>query len=139
METKMIQRYLVLATVLAVFSFVGTQSSASEDGEMMVTGLLNMPLEGIADVESNVVLFEVGPNWSIGNHFHPGHIFLYMLEGSITIEVDGQEARTLSPGEVVYEVPNMNMVGSNASSTEGARFLVFTVGDIGDDVTVFVE
>ena len=133
------QIYLALAAVLAVFSFVGTPSSAAEDGEMIVTGLLNMPLDGIAGKESNVILFEVGPNWTIGNHFHPGHVFVYMLEGSITIDLDGLEAQTLSPGEVVHEIPNHNMVANNVSSTEGAKFLVFTVGDIGGDVMVFVE
>jgi len=131
--------HLALIATLATFSFVGTPSLALEQGEMVVTGLVNMPLEDIAGKESNVVLFEVGPGWTIASHFHPGHIFLYMIEGSITIEVDGHEAQTLLPGEAVYEIPNLNMVANNVSSTEGAKFVVFTVGNIGDEVTIFVE
>lgn len=61
-----------------------------------------------------------------------------MIEGSIEITVEGSEAETLSTGEAAYEVPDMNMVARNLSSTEGAKFVVFTVGDIGEPVTVYV-
>ena len=133
------RRHLVLIATVAAFSFVGTQSSALETGEMVTTGLLNMPLEDIAGKESNVVLFEVGPGWTIDRHFHPGHIFLYMIEGSIMIEIDGLDAQTLLPGEATYEIPNLNMVANNVSSTEGAKFVAFTVGNTGDEVMIFPE
>ena len=98
--------------------------------------LLNMPLAGIDGKEANVVLFDVGPDWKIPNHFHPGHIFVYVLEGSIKIEVDGQPEQILAAGEVVYEIPNQNMVASNISSAEGAEILIFQAGDIGEPLTV---
>jgi len=132
-------RNMALVAAMTVFSLAGTQSSATSDAEPVITGLLNMPLSDIAGKDSNVVLFEVGPGWEIANHFHPAHIFIYVLEGAIKVEVDGKEAQIIGAGEVVYEAPNKNMVASNVSSTEGARFVVFTVGDIGDPVTVFVE
>ncbi len=62
-----------------------------------------------------------------------------MLQGTLKIEVDGDPTVVLSPGDVVYELPDRNMVGSNVSSTEGARFLVFQVGDIGKPLTVMAE
>lgn len=132
-------RNLVLVAAMAAFSLIGTQSSTAQDAEPVITGLMNMPLSDIAGKDSNVVLFEVGPGWEIANHFHPGHIFIYVLEGSIKVEVDGMEAQIIGAGEVAYEAPDMNMVASNVSSTEGARFVVFTVGDIGEPVTVYVE
>jgi quercetin dioxygenase-like cupin family protein len=132
-------RYLPLVAAIAMFSFAGVQSTAAQDSDAVITGLMNMPLSDIAGKDSNVVLFEVGPGWSIANHFHPGHIFIYMIEGSIKVEVDGKEAEIIKPGEVVYEVPNLNMVASNLSATDGAKFVVFTVGDIGEPVTVFAE
>ena len=130
---------LVLAAVMTVFTLVGPQSSTAQSDNQVITGLLNMPLSDIAGKESNVVLFEVGPGWNIASHSHPGHIFVYMLEGSLKIEVDGHQPETLNPGDVVYEIPNLNMVCSNTSSSEGAKFVVFTVGDIGAPVTVFAE
>ncbi len=44
-----------------------------------------------------------------------------------------------APGDVLHEIPGRNMVANNISSTEGARFLVFQVGEIGKPLTVMVE
>jgi quercetin dioxygenase-like cupin family protein len=130
---------LALVATLAAFSFVGAQGAAAQDTKPAVKKLLNTPLAGIAGKEANIVLFDVGPGWKLGNHSHPGHIFVYMLEGSLKIEVEGEPTHVLSPGDVLYEIPDRNMVGSNVSSTEGRKFLVFQVGDIGKPLTVMVE
>ncbi len=130
---------LALFAAAIAFSFIGAQGAVAHEIKPAVTKLLNKPLAGIAGTEANVVLFAVGPGWTIGNHSHPGHIFVYMLQGSLKIEVDGDPAVVLSPGDVVYELPGPNMVANNVSSTEGARFLVFQVGEIGEPITVMVE
>ena len=62
-----------------------------------------------------------------------------MLQGSIKIEVEGEPAHVIGPGDVLHEIPGRNMVANNVSSTKGARFLVFQVGEIGKPLTVFVE
>ncbi len=129
---------LALFAVMAAFSFVGVQGVAAQT-KSAVTSLLKTPLAGIAGKEANVVLFDVGPDWRLGNHFHPGHVFVYMIHGSIKIEVEGDPARVIGPGDVLHELPDRNMVGSNISSTEGAKFLVFQVGDIGKPLTVPVK
>ncbi len=128
------RRSLVLFVAVAAFSFVGAQGVAAH-----VKSLLKTPLAGIAGKEANVVLFDVGPGWKLDNHFHPGHIFVYMLQGSIKIEVEGEPAQVIGPGDVLHELPDRNMVANNISSTKGAKFLVFQVGDIGKPVTVPVE
>ena len=128
------RRSLALFAAVAAFSFVAAQGAAAH-----VKSLLNTPLAGIAGKEANVVLFDVGPGWTIANHFHPGHVFVYMIRGSIKIEVEGEPARIIGPGDVLYELPNRNMVANNISSTKGAKFLVFQVGDIGKPLTVMVE
>ncbi len=133
------RRYLALFAAAAAFLFVGVQGAAAHEIKPTITKLLNTPLAGIAGQEANVVLFNVGPGWKIANHFHPGHIIVYMLQGSIKIEVEGQPAKVLGPGDVLHEMPDRNMVANNISSTKGARFLVFQVGDIGKPLTVKVE
>ncbi len=130
---------LALFAAAIAFSFIGAQGAAAHEIKPAVTKLLNTPLDGIAGKEANVVLFAVGPGWTFGKHSHPGHIFVYLLEGSIKIEVEGEPTHVLSPGDVLYEVPGPNMVANNISSTEGARFLVFQVGDIGKPLTVMAE
>jgi len=133
------RRSLALFAAVAAFLFVGAQGAAAHEIKPAVKTLLNTPLAGIAGKEANVVLFAVAPGWKIDNHSHPGHIFVYMLQGSIKIEVEGEPTQVLRPGDVLYEIPDRNMVANNISSTEGARFLVFQVGDIGKPLTVTVE
>ncbi len=128
------RRSLALFAAVAAFSFVGAQGAAAH-----VKSLLKTPLAGIAGKEANVVLFDVGPGWTIDNHSHPGHVFVYMIRGSIKIEVEGEPARIIGPGDVLHEIPDRNMVVNNISSTKGAKFLVFQVGDIGKPLTVKVE
>ena len=131
------RRSLALFAAVVAFSFVGAQGVAAH--ETAVKSLLKTPLAGIAGKEANVVLFDVAPGWKIDNHFHPGHVIVYMIRGSIKIEVEGEPAQVLGPGDVLYELPDRNMVANNISSTKGAKFLVFQVGDIGKPVTVKVE
>ena len=133
------RRFLVLFAAVAALSFAGAQGAAAHETKPVVKTLLKMPLAGIAGKEANVVLLDVGPGWKIGNHFHPGHVFVYMIQGSIKIEVEGEPTRVLGPGDVLYELPNRNMVANNISSTQGAKFLVFQVGDIGKPLTAKVE
>ena len=130
---------LALFAAAIAFSLIGAQSAAAHEIKPAVTKLLNQPLVGIAGTEANVVLFAVGPGWTIGKHTHPGHIFVYMLQGSIKIEVEGEPTQILSPGDLLYELPGPGMVANNVSSTKGARFLVFQVGDIGEPLLVMVE
>jgi quercetin dioxygenase-like cupin family protein len=130
---------LALFAAAIAFSLIGAQGAAAHEIKPAVTTLLNQPLAGIAGTEANVVLVAVGPGWTVGKHTHSSHIFVYMLQGSIKIEVEGEPTQILNPGDVVYELPGPSMVANNVSSTEGARFLIFQVGGIGEPLTVMVE
>ena len=59
-------------------------------------------------------------------HRHDAHSFIYVLEGSIVMGVQGGKPVTLTPGQTFYEGPNdVHTVGRNASLTQPAKFLVF--------------
>ena len=61
-------------------------------------------------------------------HRHNAHAFLYVLEGSVVMQVKGGKETTLTPGQSFYEGPNdIHMIGRNASTTKPAKFLVFQV------------
>ncbi len=133
------RKSLALFAAVAAFSFAGAQGVAAHETKTVIKNLLKMPLADIANKEANVVLLDVAPGWKLDNHFHPGHVFVYIIQGSIKIEVEGEPVRVLGPGDVLFELPNRNMVANNISSTKGAKFLVFQVGDIGKPLTVKVE
>jgi quercetin dioxygenase-like cupin family protein len=63
-------------------------------------------------------------------HRHDAQAVVYVLEGSIVMQVRGGDAVTLQPGQTFYEGPgDVHMVARNASDTVPARFLVFLVKD----------
>ena len=63
--------------------------------------------------------------------------FIYVLEGSVVMQVRGGKETILTPGQSFYEGPDdVHVVGRNASQTKPAKFLVFLVKDKGAPVLV---
>ena len=100
------------------------------------TQVLQTELEGETGREANIVAFDVEPGWETERHIHPGHVFVYVTEGSLEVDVEGEERRTFSAGEAFYELPDKPMVARTAGSQEGARFIVFQVGPTGEPIMV---
>ena len=98
--------------------------------------LMTRDLAGIPGKEAVVLTVEVGPGQASKPHRHDANVFVYMLEGSLTMQVKGGPSVTLHPGDTYYENPkDIHTVSQNASRTEPARFLVFIVKDKGAPVT----
>jgi quercetin dioxygenase-like cupin family protein len=97
-----------------------------------VTPLLTKPLAGIEGKEALMLTVEYAPGASSAPHRHNANTFVYVLEGSIVMQVAGGEAVTLTKGQTFYESPSdIHSVSRNASQTERARFVVFMVKDEG--------
>lgn len=68
----------------------------------------------------------MGPEIPI--HKHNASVFVYVLKGSVIMQVKGGVSVTLKEGQTFFEGPNdIHLVGRNASQTEPARFLAFFV------------
>jgi quercetin dioxygenase-like cupin family protein len=53
---------------------------------------------------------------------------VYVLDGSVVMQVKGGKEVTLGPGQSFYENPDdIHVVSRNASSTKPAKFLVFLI------------
>ncbi len=102
-----------------------------------VTSLMSKDLTEIPGREVLMITVEYAPGGADPIHRHNAHGFIYVLEGSIVMQVkDGKEV-TLTPGQTFYEGPDdVHVVGRNASSTKPAKFLVFLVKDKGAPVLV---
>jgi quercetin dioxygenase-like cupin family protein len=95
-----------------------------------VTPLLAKELTGLAGKEGVMLTVEYAPGVSSSKHRHNAHTFVYVLEGSIVMQVEGGKAVTLGPGQTFYESPDdIHVVSKNASDSQPARFLVFFVKD----------
>lgn len=105
-------------------------------GKAETRSVLQAELVGEAGTEANIVEFNVEPGWQTQRHIHPGHVFVHVTEGTIEVDVEGEDLRTVSAGEAFYELPDKPMVARNASSEEGARFTVFQIGPVGKPIMV---
>src|SRR6476469_10482243 len=73
-------------------------------------------------------------------HRHDANAFVYVLEGSVIMQLKGSEPVTLHPGQTFYEGPDdIHVVGRNASKTEPAKFLVVLVKNKGAPILTPVE
>ena len=105
-----------------------------------VVSLLLMELQDIPGKEALMIAVEYPPGGGDPVHRHDAHAFVYVLEGSIIMQVDGGERVTLTPGQTYYEAPDdLHTVGKNASSTMPAKFLVLLVKDIGVAPLILAE
>ena len=108
--------------------------------EAKVTPLLSKDLAGLAGKEAVMLTVEYAPGASSSEHRHNAHTFVYVLEGSVVMQVKGGQAVTLGPGQTFYESPDdIHMVSKNGSNSKPATFLVFFVKDKGAPPTVPVK
>jgi quercetin dioxygenase-like cupin family protein len=105
--------------------------------EATVTQLLSKDLTKCPGKEGVIITVEYPPGHSDEIHRHNAHAFVYLLEGSIVMQVRGGKEMTLTPGQTFYEGPDdVHIVGRNASQTTPAKFVVFFVKDKGAPILV---
>ena len=105
-----------------------------------VTPLMTKDLAGLAGKEGTMVTVEYAPGASSAEHRHNAHTFVYVLEGSVVMQVKGGKEVTLGPGQTFYESPDdIHSVSRNASTTKPAKFLVVFVKEKGAPGTVPVK
>jgi quercetin dioxygenase-like cupin family protein len=105
--------------------------------EAKVTELMSKDLTNLPGKESLMIVVDYPPGSSDAIHRHNAHAFVYVLEGSIVMQVRGGKEVTLTPGQTFYEGPDdVHVVGRNASKTKPAKFVVFLVKDKGAPVVV---
>ena len=108
--------------------------------EASVTSLMSKELTDFPGKEGLMITVEYPPGWSDPVHRHNAHGFIYVLEGSVVMQVKGGKETTLTPGQTFYEGPDdVHVVGRNASSTKPAKLLVLLVKDKGAPVLVPVK
>ena len=102
-----------------------------------VKSLLSKDLAGIPGKELSMITVDYPPGGSDTVHRHHAQVLVYVLEGSIVMQVRGEAPITLVPGQTFYEGPDdVHTVSRNASQTAPAKFLVFFVKDKGGPILV---
>jgi quercetin dioxygenase-like cupin family protein len=125
--------------VTAIVPWAIFQASAASAQQTKVTPLMAQPLPGFSgpEKEGALAIVEYPPGTSSAAHRHNAHVFVYVLEGSVVMQVKGGQEVTLKVGETFYENPgDIHVVSKNASTTAPAKILTFFVKDKGAPATV---
>jgi len=126
-----------MTTTKLILMLVCLMSVQLETKEAKVTPLFSKELTDFPGKEGLMITVEYPPGSSDPIHRHNAHAFVYVLEGSIVMQVRGGKEVTLTPGQTFYEGPSdVHVVGRNASQTKSAKFVVFLVKDKGVPVLV---
>jgi quercetin dioxygenase-like cupin family protein len=105
-----------------------------------VTSLMSKDLPESPGREIQVITVEHAPGGSNPAHRHNAHAVVYVLEGSVVMQVKGKEQVTLTPGQTFYEGPDdVHVVDRNASDTKPAKFVVFMIKDKGAPALIPIE
>jgi len=113
------------------------ESTAPSAKEATVRSLMSKDLAGDPARELSMITIEYPPGSVDPVHTHHAQALVYVLEGTIVMQVRGGAPVTLAPGQTFYEGPDdVHIVGRNASQTAPARFLVFLVKDKGAPLLV---
>jgi quercetin dioxygenase-like cupin family protein len=126
------------ATLLILVCFAISSAPAATDApEAKVTKLMAKDLKEFPGKEGEMIIVEYPPGSVDPVHRHNAHAFVYVLEGSIVMQLKGQKEVTLKAGDTFYEgTDDVHTVGRNASKTEPAKFVVFLVKDKGAPILV---
>lgn len=136
---------LILALAFLLSVTPAAQEPKKNDGakaapEAKVTKLVSKDLPDLPAKEGVMITVDYPPGASDPIHRHNADAFVYVLEGSIVMQVRGGKEVTLTPGQTFYEGPSdIHEVGRNASQTKPAKFVVFLVKKKGAPILIPVK
>lgn len=108
--------------------------------EAKVTTLMSKDIVEQPDQEAVMIMVEYPPGSVDPVHRHHAYAFVYVLEGTVIMQVKGGKEVTLGPGQTFYEGPeDVHVVGKNASKTKPAKFLAFFVKKKSEPILTVVK
>jgi quercetin dioxygenase-like cupin family protein len=123
---------------LALLCLMLTGTAIAEQAKVM--SLMSKDLPESPGKEMLMITVEHAPGGSSPVHRHNAHAMVYVLEGSVVMQVKGGKQVTLTAGQSFYEGPDdVHVVDRNASRTKPAKFLVVLIKDKGAPVFVPAE
>jgi quercetin dioxygenase-like cupin family protein len=126
-------RFLLIAGLLAGSGYAWTVYAQQQ---ATATPILSKDLPDFSGKEVTMSTISYPPGVTSPPHRHDAHTFVYVLEGSVVMQVAGGEPVTLGPGQTFYESPtDIHATSKNASQTNPAKFLVFMIKDKGKAAT----
>ncbi len=131
------ERSTMKRTTISLLLLVTSAVTAEQPG---VAELMSKDLRDNPGKEVVMITVEYPPGWSDPVHRHNAQGLIYVLEGTVVMQVKGGKEVTLSPGQTFYEGPDdVHVIGRNASKTKPAKLLVTFIKNKGAPILVPVE
>src|SRR5262249_32233070 len=95
---------MTFTKLILVLAFLATGALALK--EPKVTENISKEFKDIPGKEGLMITVEYPPGSSDPIHRHNAHAFVYVLEGSVVMQLKGGKQVTLTPGQTFYEGPD---------------------------------
>ena len=120
----------------AVALLAGGQAGAQRAG-LRITPLMKQVLGSVEGKEVTVIKLDYPPGAASPAHRHPGDVFVYVLSGKLTSQLNDEDPVVYGPGEIFYEAPmGLHAQSKNDEKEEHAVAIAFIIGDTGKPQTL---
>ena len=119
-----------LGLVFAV-GVIGVQFASAQQPRLGRTEVMKMDAAGMEGQEAHMWVVDIAPGAGTSKHSHPTPRFVYVMEGSVTLEVEGRSPQAFKAGEGFQEMPGVVHDLRNASTSESAKALGFQIAEKG--------
>ena len=127
-KPMLVLAFLMTSTLIITSTLMAQKAVTPPMAQETITELMSKDLAGFPGKEVLMYTVDFPPGFSSPVHRHNAQVSVYVLEGSVVMQVRGGKEVTLRPGQSFYEDPNdIHVVSRNASSTKSAKFLVFLI------------
>jgi quercetin dioxygenase-like cupin family protein len=124
--------FLIASALIPTSTLLGQEAATSAMAKETITPLITKDLAGSSGEQVLMYTVDFPPGFASPIHRHNAQVSVYVLEGSVVMQVRGGKEVTLGPGQTFYEDPSdIHVVSRNASSTETAKFLVCLINKKG--------
>ena len=136
-KPMLVLAFLIASTLIPTSTLMAQKAVTPPMAQETITPLITKDLAGFPGEQALMYTVDFPPGFSSPIHRHNAQVSVYVLEGSVVMQVRGQKEVTLGPGQSFYEDPNdIHVVSRNASSTKPAKFLVFLINKKGAPLVI---
>jgi quercetin dioxygenase-like cupin family protein len=127
-KTILALTFLITSILIPTSTLTAQKAVTPPATQETITTLITKDLAGFPGEQALMYTVDFPPGFSSPVHRHDAQVFVYVLEGSVVMQVRGGKEVTLRPGQSFYEKPDdIHVVSRNASRTRSAKFLVFLI------------
>jgi quercetin dioxygenase-like cupin family protein len=135
---RMSWRTILMTAAAIVVTTLGIQGLRAQPAPSVKRNILLKKDMTIPGREAVMALVELPPGSTEGKHTHPAEVYGFVLEGTVTLEVEGQPTRTLNAGDVLTIAPGQVHEGSNRGTAPAKISAVF-IAEKGKPLTTQVQ